>query len=141
MPGALGAKSSDVAVWRVVTTLADENTSFVHAGSLNSLNTTVPAATRAPKRVAVSRTTVPTGPPGDALPRRMGLALRMTMVKVWHAGVATPLLAQTVVGPKVPAVVGSPITIPFGLKVNPGGSEPLVTANVAAGSTVVLLNW
>ena len=91
--------------------------------------------------LAVSRTVVPTGPPGDAAGRIAGVRLATVMVKVWHAGVATPLLAQTVVGPKVPAASGAPLTKPCGLSVNPGGRAPPVTEKVGSGVWGVAWNW
>ena len=57
----------------------------------------------------------------------------MVMVKVWQAGGDTALLPQTVVGPKVPAASGTPVTNPVGLTTRPGGSVPWVTTKTAAG--------
>ena len=92
-------------------------------------------------RLAVSRTAVPTGPPGDAAARTSGDRLAMTMVKVWQAGVTWPLVAQTVVGPNVPARLGVPVTKPAALSVSPVGSVPAVTENVGAGSSAEIWNW
>ena len=63
------------------------------------------------------------------------------MLKVWHAGGFTPLLAQTVVGPNVPVAVGAPATMPPSFIVSPGGSAPLVTENVGAGVCGDDVNW
>lgn len=78
--------------------------------------------------LVVLRTAVPTGPPSDGWENRRGVSLRITTVKVWHAGGWTPLLAHTVVGPKVPAVVGTPNMLPWASITTPGGTEPAVTA-------------
>jgi hypothetical protein len=67
--------------------------------------------------------------------------LRMVMVNVWQAGGLTPLLAQTVVGPNVPAMVAPPARMPASFMVSPGGSAPLVTAKVGAGSWGLDVNW
>ena len=80
-----------------------------------------------PRMAAVSRTAVPTGPPCDACPNTVGLALAITMVNVWQTDGATPLLPHTVVGPNEPAVVGVPVRIPPAPRLSPGGRVPLVT--------------
>ena len=86
-------------------------------------------------------TTVPTAPPGEGAARRLGLWRAMVMVNVWQAGVATPLLAHTVVGPKVPAASADPLRKPSGLRLSPGGSVPLVTENVGSGVWGLDANW
>ena len=98
MPGAVGTKSPDVAA-PADRGVVDVNTSSVHAASLNRRKVTVPVGTWPPTRLAVPRTGVPTGPPGDAAARISGDCLPTVMVKVWQACGAAPLLAQTVVGP------------------------------------------
>lgn len=87
------------------------------------------------------RTGVPTGPPGDAALSRPGTRLAMVMVNVWQSVGDTMLLAQTVVGPKVPAASGTPVTNPTGLTTRPGGRAPLVTTNTAAGLWVDWNRW
>lgn len=134
-------KSPDVAVPSVATTTSDEKTSTVHASSLYRRKVTVPVGEKAPKRVAVSRTGVPTGPPGEAAASTPGVRLRTVMVKVWHAAGATPLLAHTVVGPKVPAAVGTPFRNPSWVRAMPGGRAPSVTENVGAGFNADVWNW
>ncbi|MGH9265791.1 MAG: hypothetical protein ACRD1D_13970 [Acidimicrobiales bacterium] len=86
-------------------------------------------------------TAVPTAPPGDGEARRLGVWRAMMMVNVWQAGVPTPLLAQTVVGPKVPAASAVPVRKPSGLRLTPGGSAPLVTENVGSGVWGLDVNW
>ena len=120
-------KSLEVAVPSTATGLMEEKTSVVQAGSLKSRKVMVPVLAPGPNREAVSRTGVPTGPPADGWARTSGLALRMTTVNVWQAGGETPSVAHTVVGPKVPAWVGRPFTIPEGPMRTPGGRAPLVT--------------
>jgi hypothetical protein len=127
VPGAVGVKSLEVATPLASTGLVDENTSLVQARSLNSRNVTVPDGIPAPARLAMSRTAVPTGPPGEGSARMMTDRRATEMVKVWQAVGATPLLAQTVVGPNVPAWLGDPARMPFVPRVRPGGSDPLVT--------------
>jgi hypothetical protein len=75
----------------------------------------------------LSRTGVPTGPPGEAEARMPGMRFWTTRVNVWHAWGSTPLLAQTVVGPKLPAEDVEPVRNPSGLRLRPGGRVPLVT--------------
>jgi hypothetical protein len=77
--------------------------------------------------VAVSRTGVPTGPPGEGWEKMIGVNFRMVTVKVWQAGGWMPLLAHTVVGPKLPAAVGTPNMLPWGSMSTPGGTGPAVT--------------
>ena len=77
--------------------------------------------------VVVFRTAVPSGPPGEGWEKRIGVSLRITTAKVWQAGGCTPLLAHTVVGPKVPAAVGTPNMWPWASRVTPGGTGPAVT--------------
>lgn len=77
--------------------------------------------------VAVLRTAVPRGPPGDGWEKTIGVNLRMVMAKVWQAGGWTPLLAHTVVGPKLPAIVGTPNMLPSASTTTPGGIAPDVT--------------
>lgn len=92
--------------------------------------------------VAEFRTAVPTGPPGEAWEKRMGVNLRMVTVKVWHSGAWTPLLAHTVVGPKVPALVGTPNMWPWASMITPCGTGPDVTEYVGAGVNPVLVkSW
>ena len=109
---------------------------MVQLVSLKSRKVTLPVTVPKPRKLAVSRTGVPTGPPGDAVARTWAERLATMMVKVWHAGACTPLLAHTVVGPKVPACVGAPATMPPGDMVIPGGREPLVTENVTGSRKV-----
>ncbi len=70
----------------------------------------------------------------------VGSRLRIVIVKVWHAGAVTPLLAQTVVGPYDPAVVGAPLRKPWGVSVSPGGRAPFVTENVGSGEKPMAVN-
>ena len=63
------------------------------------------------------------------------------MMKVWQAGGFTPLLAQTVIGPYMPAALAAPATLPALFIVSPGGSEPLVTEKVGVGFCGDELNW
>ena len=77
--------------------------------------------------VVVLRTGVPRGPPWVGWETRRGVSLRITTVKVWHAGGWALLLAHTVVGPKVPAVVGTPNRFPWASMMTPGGNGPDVT--------------
>lgn len=77
--------------------------------------------------LAVFRTAVPSGPPAEGWERTMGVSFMMTTVKVWHAGAWTPLPAHTVVGPKVPAAVGTPNMLPCASMITPGGTGPDVT--------------
>ena len=138
----MGTKSSEVAapVWS--TGRVEEKTSTVQAGSLKSRKVMVPdLAPLGPRRVAASRTAVPSGPPCDAVATTVWLALVTVMVKVWHAVGETPLLAHTVVGPNVPASVGLPTRSPFEPRLRPGGRVPVVTLKVAAGVTGVEVNW
>ena len=111
----------------VSTTLVEVNTWLVQLASLKSRNVTLPVTFPKPSRLAVSRTAVPTGPPGDGEPRIWVVRRATTIVNVWHAGACTPLLAHTVVGPKLPACDGAPDTMPAGDMVTPGGRAPLVT--------------
>ncbi len=92
-------KSSDVAAPETGTTFADENAWTVHAGSLNSRNTTDPVGMNPPARKAVSRTGVPTGPPGEGAARMVGIRFLTVIVNVWHAPRPSRLRPQTVVGP------------------------------------------
>lgn len=89
----------------------------------------------------MSRTGVPTGPPGEAASSTVGERLRMVMVNVWHADGFTPLVPHTVVGPKVPAWVATPDRKPCGLRTTPGGRLPLVTWNVGSGFCGEVWNW
>jgi len=101
VPGAVTVKGSDVDV--AVTgssALVEENTSTVHAGSLNSSNVTVPVARTPNVREAVSRSWAPTtAARGSALVAMTGLALstvtcsRGSAHKVGPAGLllASPL--------------------------------------------------
>ena len=84
---------------------------------------------------------MPTGPPDEAAASTPGVRLAMVMVNVWQAGGATPLVPHTVVGPKVPAMVGVPVMKPVDARDSPGGSAPLVTENVAAGVSGLVANW
>lgn len=113
---------------RTLTILVDEKTCSVHAWSRNSRNVIAPVGRYAPTRVAVSRTAVPNGPPGDGTARMAGDRLATTMVKVWQAGGPRREPAQTVVGPNVPAVTGTPVTKPTRERTKPGGRLPAVTA-------------
>lgn len=72
--------------------------------------------------VAEFRTAVPSGPPGEGWAKTMGVALRIVMVNVWQAGAWAPLLAHTVVGPKLPAPVGTPNMRPWASMITPGGN-------------------
>ena len=141
MPGAVVVKSLDWAAPPTVTGLVEENTSTVQAGSLNRRNVTVPVGVNALMRLALSWTTVPTAPPGEAATSMAGLRLAMTMVKVWQAGAATLLLAQTVVGPKVPAAPAVPVTKPCGVSCRPGGRAPAVTEKIGSGLKPLTANW
>jgi hypothetical protein len=67
----VGVKSVDVAAARL-SPLVEVNTSTVHAESLNNLKVTDPVGEVAPTRLAVSRTGVPTTPPGDGAARMPG---------------------------------------------------------------------
>lgn len=136
----MGVKSSDVAEPDAVTGLVDVKTWLVQAASLNRRKVTEPVGSTAPTRLAVSRTGVPTGPPGEGAARRLGVRRSTVMVKVWHA-VVVPLVAQTVVGPNVPAAVGTPVRKPVELRLSPGGSEPLVTEKVGSGVIGLAWNW
>jgi hypothetical protein len=123
------------------TTLVEEKTSLVHVSSLYRRKVMVPVGRLANTRLPTSRTGMPTTPPGDAVAKMAGARFRTVMVKVWQAGVDTPLLAQTVVGPKVPAIVGTPARLPDGASSSPGGSSPEVTAKEAGGVCGVEANW
>ena len=70
----------------MLSVLVDENTSTLHAGSLNSRNVTRPVGRKAPTKVAVSRTGNPTGPPAEGEARMAGTRLAMVIVNVWQAG-------------------------------------------------------
>ena len=120
--------------------MVEENTSTVQSTSLYRRKVTLPVGTKAKTRLAESRTAVPTGPPGDGDAKIEGARFSTVMVKVWHAAAAL-LLAQTVIGPNVPAAVGAPARMPPGPMVTPGGSAPLVTAYVAGGFRRVEVNW
>ncbi len=124
----MGTNSLDVATPLASTTLVEENTSVVQAASLNSRNVTLPVGGSSPRKVSVSRTGVPTGPPADGVATTEGARRSITMVKVWHAGPTWLLPAHTVVGPKVPAWLGVPTRMPDGEKLRPGGMAPAVTA-------------
>ncbi|MGI8808545.1 MAG: hypothetical protein ACR2KK_12005 [Acidimicrobiales bacterium] len=123
---------------RVSTSLVDRNTSWVQVWSLNSTKVTLPV-TPWPRMLAVSRTGVPSGPPGEADPSRTGMRRAITMENVWHASAPVEVVAHTVMGPKVPAWVGVPATMPLAPKVKPGGRVPFLTENVAP--TRLLVNW
>lgn len=84
---------------------------------------------------------MPTGPPDEAAASMPGVRLAMVMLNVWQAAGATPFVPHTVVGPKVRAMVGVPVTKPVGARESPGGSAPLVTENVAAGVSGLVANW
>lgn len=99
VPGAVGTKSLEVATPSALTALVDENTSAVQPASLKRRKVTLPVGAGTPVSVTESRTAVPTGPPGDGVAIRLVDRGEMTMVKVWHTGAWTPLVAQTVVGP------------------------------------------
>lgn len=133
--------SSDVAEPSTVRTLDEVKTSSVQPASLNRRKVTVPVGRTAPTRLAVALTGVPTGPPADAAARMPGVRLTIVRLKVWHAGADTPLLPQTVVGPKVPAEAGAPVTKPVGARVNPGGSTPSVTEKLGSGVWGEVVNW
>jgi hypothetical protein len=122
------------------TALVDVNTSPVQPGSPNSRKVTVPVGMKAPTRLAVSRTAVPTGPPGDAAASSPGVRLAMTIVNVWHAGGPSTLLPHTVVGPKDPAADAVPVTKPSGRRLSPGGRDPLVIEKVGCGVCGVAVN-
>ncbi len=94
-----------------------------------------------PVRVVVSRTVVPTGPPGEEASSRPGVRLAMVRVKVWHADGLTPFVPHTVVGPNTPAEVGTPVTKPAGVRLRPGGRLPLVTSKVGSGVWGEVWNW
>lgn len=95
----MGTKSLEVATPSASIALVDEKTSVVQPASLNRRKVTLPVGAGRPLNVTVSRTAVPTGPPGDGVANRLVDRGEMTMVKVWHTGAWTPLVAQTVVGP------------------------------------------
>ena len=133
-------KSSDTATPGTVTTAVDENTCSVHAGSPNRRNVTDPVGRNAPTRVATSRTGMPSVPPGDGAASMAAIRLAMTMVKVWQAGGATRLLPQTVVGPNVPAAMGTPVRNPSAESTTPGGRPPFVTEKTGSG-VVRAVNW
>jgi hypothetical protein len=123
----VGVKLSEVATPLASTTLVEENTWLVHAWSLKSLKVTPPVGTPAPARLAVSFTAVPSGPPSEGSARMTTARRSTTMVKVWHAGAVTALVAHTVEGPNVPAWVGRPARMPLGPTVRPGGRVPDVS--------------
>jgi hypothetical protein len=133
-------KSLDVAAARV-TAFVDVNTSAVHAESPNSRNVIVPVGRSPPTRLAVSRTRAPTGPPTDGDARIAGHSFEMARVKVWQARAPESLTAQTVVGPKDPAVVGAPVTKPEDWTTTPGGRLPAVTTKVGLVRSELALNW
>lgn len=137
----VGTNSLEVATPSALTTLVDEKTSLVQAASLKRRKVTLPVGAKSPRRVAVSWTAVPTGPPGDGVATMEVCRFSITMVNVWHTDACTPLLAHTVVGPNVPAWFGMPVRMPPGVRVRPGGRGPLVTENVAAGSGRSVTNW
>ena len=87
----------------------------------------VPVGTCWLPTAAVLCTGVPTGPPPDGWEKMRGVSLRIMTVKVWQAVAWTALLAHTVVGPKVPAVVGTPNMLPWASMITPGGTGPDVT--------------
>ncbi len=130
----MGTKSPEVATPTVLTMPGDVKTRAVQARSLYRLKVTVPVGRTPPMMVAISRTAVPTGPPGEAAARMATVRLRMVIVNVWQAGVETPFEAHTVVGPNVPAARGEPVRKPAGLTLSPGGTAPLVTAKVSGGA-------
>ncbi len=107
-------------------------TATVHIGSRYSRNVMDPVGAKAPTRVAVSRTGVPTGPPGEGAARMADVRLVTTIVNVWQAGGERTPLVQTVVGPKAPAAVGTPVRNPCGVMVIPGGRLPLVTTKTGS---------
>jgi hypothetical protein len=112
---------------------------LVQLASLNRRKVIVPVGTRAPTSDAVLRTGVPTGPPADAETRMVGDRRLTRMVKVWQRGAVVALLAQTVIGPKLPAAVGEPVRNPVGARVSPGGRAPAVTEYTRSGVDAV--NW
>ncbi len=124
MPGSVGLKSSDVADPSTATAFTDVNTATVHPGSRNNRKVIDPPGRKAPTRLAVSRTGVPTGPPGEGEARMAATRLRTAIVNVWQAGGKSGLVAQTVVGPNVPAAVGAPARNPCGVRTIPGGRAP-----------------
>lgn len=121
--------------------MVEEKTSLVQAASLESRKVMVPVAICWLPTAAVLRTAVPSGPPADGWEKMIGVNLRITTVKVWQAGAWTLLLAHTVVGPKVPAAVGTPNMLPWASMITPGGTGPEVTEYVGAGDSPVLVNW
>ena len=124
-------KSLDVADARL-TACVELNTSTVHDESLNNLNVIDPVGAVAPSRLAVSRTGVPTTPPGDGAARMPGHRLSTPIVKVWQAGATSTLTVQTVIGPNECPAVGTPVRNPVGSSVIPGGRAPAVTANTGS---------
>ena len=76
-----------------------------------------------------------------AVAKTPGARFAKVMVKVWQVSAVTPLLAQTVVGPKVPAIMPTPAMMPPVFMVFPGGRAPLVTEKVACGVDGVEVNW
>ena len=139
MPGAVVTKSLEVAEPVTSTTFEDVNTWVVQLASLYRWKVIVPVGVRAPTSDAVLRTGVPTGPPGDAETRMVGERRLTTIVKVWQRGAVVALLPQTVVGPKLPAAVGVPVTNPVGARLTPGGRAPAVTEYTRSGVDAV--NW
>ena len=97
---------------------------MVQLASLNRRKVIVPVGANAPISDAVLRTGVPTGPPADAETRMVGERRLTRMVKVWQRGAVVALLPHTVVGPKLPAMVGVPVRNPVGARVRPGGRAP-----------------
>jgi hypothetical protein len=139
VPATRGTKSLDVADPNTSTTFWEANTWAVQSGSLKSWKVTLPVGSRAPIRLAVLRTGVPTGPPGEAEARMSGDRRRTVMVNVWQAGALTRLLPHTVVGPNVPAIVGAPVRKPAGVSTSPGGSGAPLAVKTRSDDPVV--NW
>gem|GEM_PF-7027859 len=136
-----GAKSFEVATPAMFSGLVERKTSTRQAGSLKSRKVMLPVGTSAPTSVPVARTTVPRAPPVDGAARIAGTRLATTIVKVWHAGTPPSCTPHTVVGPKLPAPRGTPVTKPTGESTSPGGSWPLRTQNVVSGACPLAVNW
>jgi hypothetical protein len=137
----VGTKSSEVAT-PALRALVEVNTCTVQDGSLWSRKVTVPVGVCWLPTEAVLRTAVPTGPPAEGWEKTSGVTLAITMVKVWHAGSRMPSLAQTVVGPNVPAVVGTPKSSPPGSSNTPPGRVPEVREYVGGvGNPVAENRW
>src|SRR4051794_16516819 len=69
-------------------------------------------------------------------------AVVIVIVNVCVAGIPTPLLAVTVIGPNVPGAVGVPEITPVAeLSASPGGSVPAVTTNVGLRKPAAAKVW